>query len=64
MYLCLSLSSGEDVSPDKDGGIIKSTLTEGSGYQSPNDYSAVSSKLLCCHAIAKICNKLHVRFKF
>jgi len=33
---------GEDVSPDKDGGIIKSTIKEGSGYQKPNDYASAT----------------------
>ena len=36
--------SGEDVSPGKDGGIVKSTLVDGSGFQSPNDYASVTSK--------------------
>ncbi|XP_005091067.1 peptidyl-prolyl cis-trans isomerase FKBP4 isoform X2 [Aplysia californica] len=34
---------GEDVSPGKDGGIIRSTLAEGSGFQSPNDYASVTA---------------------
>jgi len=33
---------GDDVSPGKDGGIIKSTLVDGSGFQSPNDYASVT----------------------
>ena len=32
------------MSPGKDGGMIKSCVTEGQGYQTPNDYAAVSSK--------------------
>jgi len=40
---------GEDVSPGKDGGMIKSCVTEGQGYQTPNDYAAVSIKYSAKH---------------
>ncbi|CAG5133011.1 unnamed protein product [Candidula unifasciata] len=32
---------GEDISPNKDNGIIRSILTEGVGHQTPSDYAAV-----------------------
>ena len=44
MLLLLVHCAGEDVSPGKDGGIIRSILSEGSGYQSPNDYASVSGE--------------------
>lgn len=40
---------GEDVSPGKDGGIIKSYIKEGQGYATPNDYAAVSIKFSAKH---------------
>ncbi|BFZ05343.1 hypothetical protein BsWGS_08383 [Bradybaena similaris] len=32
---------GEDISPKKDNGIIRSILSEGTGHQTPGDYTAV-----------------------
>lgn len=53
---------GEDVSPDKDGGIIKSMLTEGTGYQSPNDYSAVTINYSVKHDGNVVLDQSDVKF--
>lgn len=40
MLICgnyLKCNVGEDLSPSKDNGIIRTVITEGTGYTSPND---------------------------
>ncbi|RUS74387.1 hypothetical protein EGW08_017842 [Elysia chlorotica] len=40
---------GEDITKNKDGGIIKSLVKEGSGYLTPNDFAKVSIKYSARH---------------
>ena len=36
---------GEDITADKDGGVLRSKLQQGEGYQTPNDGAQCNSKL-------------------
>ena len=49
-------ATGEDVSPASDGSVLKSTLVEGQGWESPNDRATVTSTntcLFCLHCVSK-----------
>ena len=49
--------SGEDLTKEKDGGIERSILTKGDGYQSPNKWASVHSKFFSRVSFLKIFSK-------
>jgi len=55
--------AGEDVTKEKDGGIIKRTKTGGDGYNTPNDGAQVGLDLVCRVEGGKMVDERQVEFE-
>jgi len=51
---CAILCIGEDVSEDKDGGILKSQIKKGEGYATPKEGASCESKKNIMHFELKL----------